>query len=98
MRLQYQTYDISELLKVGENEIVVTVGDGWWRGDTGYGGERNSFGTDLAVLCQLEIDKEIVLISDESWLASQDGPLRLNDLMQGEQYDARKEKFAVGIL
>lgn len=93
VRLQYQTYDISELLKVGENEIVVTVGDGWWRGDTGYGGERNSFGTDLAVLCQLEIEKESVLISDESWLASQDGPLRLNDLMQGEQYDARKEKI-----
>lgn len=83
-RLQYQTYDVSGLLNVGKNEILVTVGDGWWRGDTGYGGVRNSFGTDLAILCQLEIDRKTVLISDKSWSASQEGPLGLNDLMQGE--------------
>ena len=92
-RLQYQTYDVSGLLNVGKNEILVTVGDGWWRGDTGYGGVRNSFGTDLAILCQLEIDRKTVLISDKSWSASQEGPLGLNDLMQGECYDARKENI-----
>lgn len=90
-RLQYQTYDVSPLLKAGRNEMVVSLGDGWWRGDTGYGGERNSFGTDLALLCQLEVDKRPVLLSDGEWLASQNGPLRFNDLMQGECYDARKE-------
>ena len=52
VRLQYQSYDVSSLLRQGKNEIVVTIGDGWWRGDTGYGGERNSFGTDLGLLCQ----------------------------------------------
>lgn len=92
-RLQYQTYDVSGLLNVGKNEILVTVGDGWWRGDTGYGGVRNSFGIDLAILCQLEIDRKTVLISDKSWSASQEGPLGLNDLMQGECYDARKENI-----
>ena len=92
-RLQYQSYDVSGLLRQGKNEIVICVGDGWWRGDTGYGGERNSFGTDLAILCQLEQEKKVILTSDGSWQASQDGPLGLNDLMQGEQYDARKERI-----
>lgn len=93
VRLQYQSYDVSSLLRQGKNEIVVTVGDGWWRGDTGYGGERNSFGMDLGLLCQLEIDKKTVLASDGSWMASQAGPLGHNDLMQGERYDARKENI-----
>lgn len=93
VRLQYQVYDVNGLLKQGANEIVISVGDGWWRGDTGFEGIRNCFGTDLAVLCQLEIEKETVLISDDSWIASQNGPLGLNDLMQGEQYDARKEEI-----
>lgn len=92
-RLQYQTYNVSHLLKQGMNEIVISAGDGWWRGDTGYGGVRNSFGADLAVLCQLEIEKEIVVISDSSWSASQNGPIRQSDLMQGEQYDALKEEI-----
>ena len=92
-RLQYQCCDVSGLLKKGTNEIVVSVGDGWWRGDTGYAGKRNSFGTDVAILCQLEIDKKVVLISDHNWEASQNGPLGWNDLMQGEHYDAGKENI-----
>lgn len=92
-RLQYQVYDVTGLLRKGKNELVISVGDGWWRGDTGYGGVRNSFGSDLAVLCQLEIGNRVALVSDESWEASQNGPLGLNDLMQGEVYDACKEKI-----
>ncbi|MCI7573887.1 MAG: alpha-L-rhamnosidase N-terminal domain-containing protein, partial [Clostridiales bacterium] len=34
-RLQYQVYDVTELLKSGENEIAVTLGDGWYRGNNG---------------------------------------------------------------
>ncbi|MBR4393858.1 MAG: family 78 glycoside hydrolase catalytic domain, partial [Oscillospiraceae bacterium] len=48
----------------------------------------------LALLCQLEIDGEIALVSDESWEASQNGPTRLNDLEKGETYDARMEEIA----
>ena len=33
------------------------------------------------------------MISDDSWYASQNGAIGRNDLMQGEQYDARKEKI-----
>ena len=93
-RLQYQTYDVSPYLNKGNNKIEITLGDGWWRGDTGFEGKRNTFGKDIALLCQMEIDNKIVLISDESWVASQDGPIQINDLMQGETVDARKEKIS----
>lgn len=93
-RLQYQVYDVSKLLLVGINRIEVSLGDGWWRGDNGYEGQRNLYGKDIAFLCQLEIDKKIVLLSDGSWIATQEGPIRQNDLMQGETYDARKENIS----
>lgn len=93
-RLTVQAYDVSNLLRTGENELSVTLGDGWYRGSVGIDGLRNYHGTDLALLCQLEIDGEVILTSDESWEASQQGPTRENDLQQGERYDARREPIA----
>ena len=90
-RLQVQTYDVSSLLKEGENEILVVLGDGWYRGNVGVDGLNNYYGSDLALLCQLEVSGEVVLISDEGWEASQSGPVRQNDMQLGECYDARME-------
>ena len=90
-RLTVQAYDVSGLLNVGENELTVTLGDGWYRGSVGIDGLRNYYGEDLALLCQLEVGGAPVLWSDENWEASQQGPTRLNDLQQGESYDARME-------
>jgi alpha-L-rhamnosidase len=90
-RLAVQTYDVSELLCQGKNDILVSLGDGWYRGNVSNQMMVNTFGTDVALLCQLEIDGKVILASDENWLASQDGPLGLNDLMNGEEYDAQKE-------
>ena len=93
-RLCIQAYDVSALLHEGGNEILVTLGDGWYRGSVGIDGLRNFYGEDLALLCQLEIGGTAVLCSDESWEASQNGPTRENDLQQGEAYDARREEIA----
>lgn len=87
--MPYQTYDISGLLREGENEILVILGDGWYRSTSGVDGDRNLYGDTLALLCQLEIDGKVILCTDESWEASQEGPLRQNDMQQGEVYDAR---------
>ena len=92
-RLTVQAYEVSELLQLGENEITVTLGDGWYRGNNGIDGLRCLFGEDLALLCQLEIGGKAVLWSEESWQASQSGPIRLNDLELGECYDARLEQI-----
>ena len=90
-RLTVQCYDISGLLRPGENELTVTLGDGWYRGNVGVDGLYNYYGSDLALLCQLEIGGKTILVSDENWQASQNGPTRLNDLEKGENYDARLE-------
>ena len=92
-RLTVQAYAVSDLLRQGENEITVTLGDGWYRGSVGIDGLRNYYGADLALLCQLEIGGEPALCSDASWQASQQGPTRENDLQQGESYDARREEI-----
>ena len=91
-RLTVQCYDVSALLKTGENEITVTLGDGWYRGNVGVDGLSNYYGSDIALLCQLEVNGKPVLVSDENWEASQNGPTRLNDLQIGESYDARMEQ------
>jgi alpha-L-rhamnosidase len=90
-RLAVQEYDVGKYLKTGMNEIWVTLGDGWYRGSMGNDMTINNFGTDIAILCQLEIDGVIILTTDENWQASQNGALGFNDMMKGEEYDARDE-------
>ena len=92
-RLCVQAYDVSDLLNEGKNELIVTLGDGWYRGSVGIDGLRNYYGEDIALLCQLEVSGKAVCLSDETWEASQNGPIRENDLQQGEAYDARKEEI-----
>lgn len=89
--VKYQVYDVTELLKTGKNEIEILLGDGWYRSTSGVDGDRDIYGERLAVIVQLEVEKQIVMQTDESWLACQDGPLAQNDMQQGEVYDARRE-------
>ncbi|MGF7010676.1 alpha-L-rhamnosidase [Lachnospiraceae bacterium PF1-22] len=107
--LAYQTYDVSAHIKSGENQVEVILGDGWYRSCSGVDGDRNLYGEDIALYFQLEVEGETVCLSDESWCASSSGPLRENDMQQGEVFDARlaeiadfhpvkKEDFGVGNL
>jgi alpha-L-rhamnosidase len=94
-RYQYQTYDVTTLLKPGQNCIAATLGDGWFRGYMTWGGKRNSYGTKLAVLAQLVITykngTQQVIGTDESWKAAT-GPILMSDIYNGETYDARLER------
>ena len=92
-KLAYQTYDVTELVREGINEVLVILGDGWYRSVSGVDGDRNLYGEDVALYFQLEIDKKAVCVSDESWEASQSGPIRENDMQQGEVIDARMEEI-----
>lgn len=92
-RLRYQKYDISAYLKKGKNEIIVAVSDGWWRGRL-KNIDYDSFGNDSSLLCQIEVDGNVVVATDLSWSASQDGAVRAAGLFDGEKYDARKEKIS----
>ena len=91
-RLQYQEYVITNLLKEGENDIFVTLGDGWYRGCNGIDGVRNLYGGDISFLCVLigaHGCENPILVSDENWEASENGPIKLTDLELGETFDSR---------
>lgn len=92
-RVQYQTYDVTEQLRVGENELTVQLADGWYRGSCGAWGIKNQYGTQTKLLAQLEIvldDGTIrTVVSDGSWQWSNDGPIRFADNQDGELVDAR---------
>ncbi len=94
-RLQYQTYDITSLLRKGTNAIGVTIGNGWYRGDMAWRSKRNTYGTKLALLVQLSATgrdgQRQEIISDAEWKSST-GPIRMAEIYNGETYDARLEK------
>ena len=90
-RLQYQEFVITKALKPGENEILITLGDGWYRGCNGIDGIRNLYGEDISFLCSLIGDEDFenpILVTDEGWDACEDGPIKLTDLELGETFDA----------
>ena len=86
-RIQTQEYVVTALLKEGGNELLVTIGDGWWRWN-------NNFGYTLALWGELRIlyaDGSVETLStDESWEVGL-GPILRTDLQKGESYDARVE-------
>jgi alpha-L-rhamnosidase len=94
-RLQYQTYDVTPLLKAGANAVGVSLGDGWYRGDLAWDDRRNIYGDRLALLWQMEVTyrdgRRESLLSDGSWKAST-GPTAFSSIYNGETYDARREK------
>ena len=94
-RLQYQTYDVTPLLRAGDNAIGAVLGDGWYRGNLGFNGQRDVYGKRLALLLQLEIryrDGRVErVVSDSQWKTST-GPIVASDIYGGETYDARLEK------
>ncbi len=93
-RLFVQAYDVTDMLSVGENTAEVILGDGWYRSCSGVDGDRNLYGEDVALLLQLEADGKPVCVSDASWEATQEGPIRMNDMQHGEVVDARLENLS----
>jgi len=93
-RLQYQVYDVTEMLLKGDNAIGAILGDGWYRGSLAWGDNWRIYGKQLGLLMQLKITytdgSETLVLSDESWKATNNGPVRMNDIYNGETYDATK--------
>lgn len=94
-RIQYQAYDVTDLIKSGGNVITAELADGWYRGSCGAWGLKNRYGTQTKLLAQLELyssDGSISRIcTDESWEWSNDGPIMFADNKDGEIIDARKK-------
>lgn len=92
-RVQYDVYDISDLLNEGENCIGSILGDGWYCGYLGCKG-RQTYGDRPRMFLQLEVEyvdgcRECIT-SDEQWTFAY-GPILESDFLKGESYDARLE-------
>ena len=93
-RVQYQTYDVSDMLINGGNAVAVLLGNGWYRDFRPNGSEEDK-NKDLKLLAQIEIvftdgSKQIVN-TDNSWKSFQ-SPILSSTIYNGEVYDARLEK------
>ncbi len=93
--LQYQTYDVTNLLKEGNNAIGVMLGSGWYRGYLAWSDHHNIYGKKLALLLQLHITytdgTTATLVSDGSW-KSATGAIKYSEIYDGETIDARDDK------
>jgi alpha-L-rhamnosidase len=99
-RIQYVTYDITDMLLNGKNAIGVMLGNGWYNPLPLYLFNRLNLRNVLTIgqpkcLVQLLIHfadgTEEVIISDGSWKAGK-GPVLMNSVYLGEKYDARLEQ------
>ncbi len=92
-RVRYQAYDVTALVRPGENVLGALLANGWYAGHLGNGGFQQ-YGTVPALLAQLEItdaDGRVErIVSDGTW-KTQASPVTASDFMLGESYDARQE-------
>jgi alpha-L-rhamnosidase len=81
-RVFYSTYDVTDLLKEGQNAVGAIVGKGWYTGKP-------------CLLLQMNIDHEdgtrTSVTTSSDWKYSW-GPILENSLYHGETYDARLEQ------
>ena len=84
--LQVQEYDITALVKDGENVLTLTVGEGWYCGSLTWEQKRGIYGEQSAVCADLIADEVCVLSTDESW-AARESYIRESGIYDGERHD-----------
>ena len=99
-RVQYSTYDVTDLIKQGENVLGVMLGNGWYNPLPMRLFGRWNLREILTIgqpkfIAHLKIrytdGREEVISSDETWKVS-GGPILRNNVYLGEKYDARLEQ------
>lgn len=92
-RVQYQTYDVADYVKIGNNVVGAVLGEGWYAGRVLTKPGISDEGPKLLLQLEVEYTDGDVLsvISDSSWRCTDDGPIRYSGLYDGEVYDARRE-------
>jgi alpha-L-rhamnosidase len=91
-RVQYQTYDVTDLICTGPNAVGAQLSGGWWTGPLWCMSTQNAR---RCLLMRMDIEladgSTQTIITDSSWRASFDGPIRRSGIYYGERYDATKE-------
>ena len=91
--IQYQTYDVAEMLTQDEVQLDVLLGNGWYKGRFGftdYTPGKGFYGDTFVMICELTIDYENgsseTIASDESWQVRK-SKIQESSIYDGEIYD-----------
>ena len=91
-RISYQTFDVTELLRQGENVLGALIADGWYSGFVGFDAKRAGahYGAAPELLAQLVLwfadGTDQWIVTDGQWQA-RFGAIRHADLLMGECHD-----------
>ena len=96
VRLTYQTFDVTRLLRRGGNAIGALLGAGWYASPMGFATKRYAFGPPpVRLLLELRVTYadggEDVITTDSAWRAAP-SPVLVSEIYDGEAYDARLEQ------
>ena len=91
-RLRYITYDVTDMLRKGENELKVGVGRGWFFHNVDCWGSDKLKHDEAALICALDIIYEDgergEILSDDEWFTAKSNII-YNDIYNGETVDLR---------
>lgn len=94
--LQYQTFDVTDLVKQGENTVGAWLGKGYYVGRVGWPGIENRchlYGENVGLYAEIIIEYEDGTVksigTDEKWRVSESPFIRC-EIYDGEYFDARR--------
>jgi alpha-L-rhamnosidase len=90
--VQYQTCDVTALLREGENVVGIMLAPGWYKGRFVFeGGFTNLYGDTMELICELRIrlsdGRELVINSGTDW-EGRPSPVKASSIYDGEEYHA----------
>lgn len=100
--LGYASYDVTSMLRKGQNALGALLMPGWYTGNMSYSTRNYNFwGDHEALLAKLVVRyadgrEETIVTSPGTWRACTDGPWRYGSFFNGEVYDARREASVQG--
>ncbi|MBR6058569.1 MAG: family 78 glycoside hydrolase catalytic domain [Victivallales bacterium] len=89
-RIFYQVYDVTSLLEEGDNTVAAEVASGWW--DSPMFAGRRVPGCEYCFKACLDIDNATKIVTDATWLANDQGPVRRAEIYYGIDYDGTREQ------
>lgn len=96
-RIMYNTYDVTQMLRQGNNALGIELGHGWFCDDFGWAGAMwgDQYGYKPSALAMIKVEytdgTNETFVTDNTWKVYNGGPLYVNNLYHGVIYDARRE-------
>lgn len=96
-RIMYNTYDVTQMLRQGNNALGIELGHGWFCDDFGWAGALwgDQYGYKPSALAMIKVEytdgTNETFVTDNTWKVYNGGPLYVNNLYHGVIYDARRE-------